>query len=721
MSTDTMTFGEDTDTTASFTSIVVNVALVLVISLILSLVTVVLTDPITQSAMIVAGAVIIGLFAYQFGDSLFLAIAIALVVVKPTFMTATLGRNAELVAVFSLIAAGMVIPEILRLTRDTERNFATTVDTLTMALPTWWMIWVSLIDPLTQAGIVPGIAWTIGIVDFALLTQAFSVLVHRPQGGLWRSLWAGAMGMTVLIDIATAHVLGTSQSYLPVLSLASVMVTALAYLALYWYTIDNQYTAQTEMSILWRQWLITGTYIGLFVIGHAISGQGATPIPILLIALLTAVMGIRAVLYTHQTTELKWDRIGIEGRIVQARRIDRLTGLTTRGAFIEDLMRLIEANPNVLVLIADLDQFRRINDALGPQSGDMVLAHVGKTLEKWNEGRFITGRLGPNNFAVAGAGFGDQSETIANELLEQIRGDYDLGEFGHVQLGCSVGVYVCQPNDDADSAIQHAERALFQAKRIGRGTISTATPSEDEGPFPYTADELRMLIRRNGVVLQTRPIVDLTSDQTVAVQTRVALEDQHKITWSQLYHAAREYGIMRDLERWVLKESCQIALAKRSPIWVMVQARQLYDQFFIGDLQDFLTAYRIPRDQITLSIKERISFAEGPHPSDVLNRLRTMGVRLALEEFGTGAFSFTQIRELPVQTLSLDGEFVGAAVRDDRSRALVESVVIAANGLDVSVMATGVDSHESRNIVLDAGCTLANGPLWGDWTTEGNP
>ncbi|WP_336249602.1 EAL domain-containing protein [Stomatohabitans albus] len=715
MSADTMTIGDDQENYSSYTSVVLNVAMVLVISLVLSLVTVVLTDTITQIAMIMAGALIIGVFAFRLSHSLFLAVAIALVVAKPTMMTAILPQNPETVAIYSLVTAGVVIPEILRISASVIRTRAMAIDVLSIAITLLWLVFSSLVTPLVSRGIIPGISWVIGVVDAAFLLQAMAVVAYRPRGGLWRSLWAGAMVSSVLIDIATAHVFDTNDALLPVLSLTSVTVAALAYLAVYWYRFEPQTPALDEGTVVWRQWFITLTCISMIVVSHVISRQGATSIPVGIVTVLTAIMAVRSVVHTRDSLAIKVKRISTEGSLVQARRIDRLTGLTTRGAFIEDLMRMMDSHDEVIVLIADLDQFRRINDALGPQSGDMVLAHVGKTLTKWNDGRFITGRLGPNSFGVAGAGFQSQCAAIANELLETIRGDYDLGEFGHVQLGCSVGVYNREPNDSADHAIQQAEAALVQAKRIGRGTISTATPLAHDVPFPYTGEELRLLIRRNAIELQIRPIVDLTSDQTVAIQTRVHLNDGHDISWSQLYRAAREYGITRDLERWTLKESCQIALAKRTPIWVMVQARQLYDQFFVGDLQDFLSAYRIPRDQITLSIKERISFAQGPHPSQVLTQLRNMGVRLALEEFGTGAFSFTQIRELPVQTLSLDGQFVGAAVRDPRSRSLIESVVIAANGLNVSVMATGVESQATRDIVLDAGCTLANGPLWGEW------
>lgn len=721
MSQDTIPFGDDHETFASFNSIVLNVALVLVISLLLSLVTVVLTNGYAQVGLIVLGAIVIGFFAYQFSESFFLSIAVAFVMVKPTIVAAALDGNPEIVGVFALITAVVTIPEFIRLTRHTRRTLNSSLDALIMALPIGWMVWVGLVEPLRLAGIPAGVAWILGIVDGAILLQAFTMLTHRVPGGLWRILWTVAVSMSTLIDIMTADVMVNQQQYLPVLALASVTVAAPAYLALYLFPSEGDPEPSSESSMVRRQWMVTSIAIGILLLAQLISGRGDEFPPALVVAIVTTVMGVRAVLNARSVQHIKLDRIAVESRVVQARRIDQLTGLTSRGAFIEDLTRLIDAHESVLVVIADLDQFGRINDALGPQSGDMVLADVGKTLEKWNDGRFLTGRLGPNNFAIAATDHDQPAEEVATELLHLIRGDYDLGGFGHVQLGCSVGVYESVVGDTADNAVHQAERALYQAKQIGRGTISTVTADEGDGRFPYTPDELRLFIRRNALVLQTRPIVDLVTNQTVALQTRVCLDDDHHISWTTLQRVAREYGISRDLERWTLKESCQIALAKQTPIWVMVQARQLIDQFFVGDLQDFITAYRIPRDQITLCINDRISFAQSAHPSSVLNQIRSMGVRLALEEFGTGAFSFIQIRELPVQTLSLDGEFVGSAIRDPRSRALVESVVIAAKGLDVSVLATGVDSQATRDIVLNAGCTLANGPLWGDWAVEGQP
>lgn len=719
MSQDTIPFGDEQETFASFNSIVLNVALVLVISLLLSLVTVVLTNGYAQVALIVLGAVVIGFFAHQFSESLFLSIAVAFVMVKPTIVAAALTGNPDIVGVFTLVTAAVTIPEFIRLTRGAQRTFNTSLDAIIIALPIIWMVWIGLIVPLCLAGVPDGVAWIMGIVDGALLLQAFIMLTHRVPGGVWRFLWTVAICIATLIDILTANVITGHQQYLPVLALASVLVAAPAYLALYLYPSEGEAEANSEANMVRRQWMITGISIGIMVVAQIISGRGDEFTPALVVAILTTGMGIRAVMSARAVHRIKLERIAVESRVVQARRIDQLTGLTSRGAFIEDLTRLVDAHDRVLVVIADLDQFGRINDALGPQSGDVVLTDVGKTIEKWNDGRFLSGRLGPNSFAIAATDLNQPAEELATELLHLVRGDYDLDGFGHVQLGCSVGVYESVADDTADNAIHQAERALHQAKQIGRGTISTVTADEGNSRFPYTPDELRMFIRRNALVLQTRPIVDLVTNQTVALQARVCLDNEHNISWTTLQRVARDYGISRDLERWTLKESCQIALAKQTPIWVMVQARQLIDQFFVGDLQDFITAYRIPPDQITLCINDRISFAQSSHPSSVLNQIRSMDVRLALEEFGTGAFSFIQIRELPVQTLSLDGKFIGSAIRDSKSRALVESVVIAANGLDVSVLATGVDNPETRDIVLNAGCTLANGPLWGDWAAEG--
>ena len=255
MSQDTIPFGDDQETFASFTSIVLNVALVLVISLLLSLVTVVLTSGLAQVTLILLGAVVIGFFAYQFSESLFLSIAVALVMVKPTIVTASLDGVPEVVAVFSLLTAVVVVPEFIRLTRHEPRSVSTSLDTMTIGLPIGWMVWASLIEPLRLAGIPEGVAWSLGLVDTILLTQAVVMVAQRPTGGLWRPLWLTANVMALVIDTTTAHVMVNQQQYLPVLALTSVVVAAPAYLALYWHPHEGPSEPMNESVMVQRQWL----------------------------------------------------------------------------------------------------------------------------------------------------------------------------------------------------------------------------------------------------------------------------------------------------------------------------------------------------------------------------------------------------------------------------------------------------------------------------------
>lgn len=743
MSQDSIAFGDEQETFASITSVVLNVAVVLSIALMLSLVTVLLHNPIAQVVLVLAGALLIGLFTHRLTDGLILGVAVAMLMLKPIITAATITNHPQVAAAFSLLAITVVVPELIRLTNQTRRTIHTALDTIVLAMPLAWMIWLTIIQQFIVAGVDPGVAWALGSVDFALMMQGLTVVIHRPQGGIWRPIWAGAMAAIVLIDMGTATVLMRQIDLLPFLAMCSGVVATMAYLAMSVYNREGDAPQRDEEMIVWRQWFVTIICICVVLVSQLITRRGAEPISDLIVAAITIIIGLRAITNTRRVHTIRLRRIELEAEIVNMRRIDRLTKLPTRRAFLNDLLEALEGYGPMTLLLLDLDQFRRINDALGPQSGDMVLLDVANKIREWNReaynDAFMTGRIGPNTFAVAFVNAKEDEEdraqralgpfakayeqrlitkdanSIAHELLGLIRGEYNLRGLGRIQLGCSIGVYESQPVDSVDVVFQKAERALYRAKSIGRGTISTETPEQNQAPFPMTSDELRMAIRRNSVNFETRPIVDLASDQVIALQARVMLDTRHKITWGDLQQAAHDYGITRELNRWLLKRSCQVVLAQRTPVWMLVQARQLFDQYFVGDLHDFLTAYRIPRDQLTLCIKDRFSFTQGPNQINVLNKLRSLGVRLTLEEFGTGACSFSHIRELPVQTLSLDGQFVRDAQEDTKSRALVESVIIAASGMDVSVLATEVDHTDSRRIVLDVGCTLANGPLWGDW------
>ena len=400
---------------------------------------------------------------------------------------------------------------------------------------------------------------------------------------------------------------------------------------------------------------------------------------------------------------------------------DPLTGLPNRRRSLDALQEALSITvPGevVAVLMFDLDGMHEINDALGHEAGDALLAEFGRRLNAHAPDASFIGRIDSDEFLLqtrlpstaAAAG-------TARRLREAVGGPFEFGGVA-VDVSAAVGV-VTHPDfaTDADELLQRADTATRQAKSAADGVQAYHTGLESES------------LRRIGLAADLRRALD-GADLQVHFQPKVRLEDgrlagaEALVRWShptygpvppeEFIAIAGSTGQLGRLTEQVLDEAL-----KRSAEWdfgsgplpmaVNLSPRTLADGGFPDRVAERLAARGVPPGLLTFEITEDDMVADGSRLSPVLDRLHEMGVRLSVDDFGTGYSSLSYLRRLPIQEIKIDMRFVQGMDTDADDRAIVRAVLGLARHFDIDVVAEGIESHRTLEQLRELDCETGQG------------
>jgi diguanylate cyclase (GGDEF)-like protein/PAS domain S-box-containing protein len=402
---------------------------------------------------------------------------------------------------------------------------------------------------------------------------------------------------------------------------------------------------------------------------------------------------------------------------------DSLTGLANRALFLDRLrhaLRRREAG-SVALILADIDDFKLVNDALGHAAGDRVLHELGKrfarllrpgdTIARWDGDEFAVLVEGTDASAVA---------KISNRILAAVRTPLLVGD-RTITITASVGSVIAGPaTGDAQTVLQHADVALTASKRAGKGR---AEPFRDEmlveGPSELEMrSELRTAIEADQLRLLYQPVVELATGRTVGVEALVRWQHPTRglLGPAEFLHVAERGDLMVTLGRWVLREACRVAstlVGDDEPPWISVNLspRQLSHPSLPEQIRGALDAAALPPHRLVLELTETSLIRDLPNAAATLLSLKELGIRTAIDDFGTGYSSLSYLAQLPVDILKVDRSFV-ATIDEDRSRqALVRSIVTLARSLHLELIAEGIETASQRRELRRRGITLGQGYL----------
>lgn len=405
---------------------------------------------------------------------------------------------------------------------------------------------------------------------------------------------------------------------------------------------------------------------------------------------------------------------------------DDLTGLPNRVQFRHCLDRALAVQHGPIsalaVSIVDLDHFKDINDTLGHGSGDALLTAVGKRLQTMAGPDDVVARLGGDEFGlllhIANA---DQAAVKLGQILRQFDTAINFEGYGR-RVSASAGAAVCaEDGTSSDQLMRQADLALFQAKAAGRAGHRFYTPDlmdqlnlrlEMERDFTRALNcgELR---------LQFQPQVDCAFRRIVAAEALVRWMHPERglLAPGVFLGFAETAGLMAPLGDWVLREACVRAAAwpdKNVAVAVNIAPAQWREgQDLAAKVRGVLADTGLPAERLKLEITEdALLLVEEARSYPALSNLRTLGVKVAMDDFGTGHSGLSRLRRLPIDEVKIDRSFLIGIDQDQGGEAIAQTVVSLAHALGCRVVAEGVETEAQLAFVQGIGCEMAQGFLF---------
>ncbi len=432
-----------------------------------------------------------------------------------------------------------------------------------------------------------------------------------------------------------------------------------------------------------------------------------------------AVRGI--VVNTRDVTE----RRAIEARVVHLAYHDALTGLPNRSLMQDRISGAISrserSTKKFAVMFIDIDNFKNINDSLGHDAGDDLLRRVAHRLSESVRSHDTIARQGGDEFIVLLDELeGHQGATrVAQKILQSLRSTFKVnGADQHVSGSIGIAVF---PDDgtDASTLLKNADTAMFHSKSLGKNTFQFFTPQMTVAVKRRAALEssLRVAVKNNNFSLVYQPQIDLNTGAIVAYEALVRwVSEQGGVMMpGEFIPLAEETGLINELGRWVLEESCRqnkawhdMGLPKRR-IAVNLSARQLSDKNFIEMLNATLERTGLAPEFLELEITESQVMRQGEASIAMLNEIAAMGIHLAVDDFGTGYSSLSYLKRLPISKLKIDQSFVRDITVDPNDAAIVVAIINMAKSLDLDVIAEGIETAGQLSLLRAKGCSVGQG------------
>jgi diguanylate cyclase (GGDEF)-like protein/PAS domain S-box-containing protein len=408
---------------------------------------------------------------------------------------------------------------------------------------------------------------------------------------------------------------------------------------------------------------------------------------------------------------------------------DQLTGLPNR-VLLEDRMRqaIQRAKRNrhkVALLMVDVDHFKRINDSLGHSAGDALLDTIAKKLCTAVRQTDTVARMGGDEFVIVMPEFRDEkdAERCAEAIIQKVSTPTMLG---NREVNVTVSVGLCVFPDcaaDADSLLKNADAALYEAKEGGRNSFhvfnqSMVTATADKLEFEH---DLRHALINGEFALHYQPQVSCISGEVIGVEALLRWTHPHRgsISPAQFIPLAEASGMIVPIGEWAIRTAChegkelQDALGRELVIAVNLSPRQFRQKNLTAQVGTALRESGLPARSLEIEITEQTLMSNTPTTNETLMQLRKLGVKIAIDDFGTGFSSFSYLLQYEVDRLKIDRSFVNRSADDPNAAAIVRAIISMAHGLNLKVVAEGVETDDQLNFLLRRRCDEAQGFYFG--------
>jgi diguanylate cyclase (GGDEF)-like protein/PAS domain S-box-containing protein len=411
-----------------------------------------------------------------------------------------------------------------------------------------------------------------------------------------------------------------------------------------------------------------------------------------------------------------------EARIEHLAHFDSLTELPNRAAFTMHLEAAIQAaekaGSGFSLLFLDLDRFKEVNDVFGHGVGDALLLEVAKRLKQAAAGAFVA-RLGGDEFTLIVEGPQPASASaVAQRILELIAEEIQV-EDRRLRAGVSIGIALF-PNDaqNASVLLANADAALYRAKGQARGSVRFFEAEMDMQLRERRAlqQDLQKALSAGHMSLYYQPQIRV-GGQTTGFEALIRWHHPVRgmISPATFIPLAEESGTIIELGEWVLREACREAASWPNPLQIAVNLSPV--QFRTGNLPELvhlaLLESGLQAHRLELEVTEGVLVDDFARALSTLRRLKSLGVRIAMDDFGTGYSSLSYLQSFPFDKIKIDRSFISNVESNAQSAAIVRAVIGLARGLDLPVVAEGVENKDQLDFLSRELCDEAQGFLIG--------
>lgn len=409
---------------------------------------------------------------------------------------------------------------------------------------------------------------------------------------------------------------------------------------------------------------------------------------------------------------------------------DELTGLYNRNYFIRllsDWVRKAEQEYTIIsVMFIDIDNFRKINDGLGMITGDEVVQLVGQFLSELKQENVIVSHFNSDLYCIAIYNpVGARSvEHIYRHIKERMKQPFILTDGQELNITVSVGI--AEYPEAAGSALElinNAEIVMFKAKHTGKATIQyfNAPILTEFRTNVEIENKLKAALKNKRFMMYYQPQFDTRTNRLRGVEALIRWrdEDGRMISPSQFIPVAEKSGFIVQIGTWVLEESIStFARWRRDYAYPMIlsiniSAIQYKKQKFVETLIHILEEYGVNPKEVELEITETVLIDDFEEVTEKLHKLREYGIRISLDDFGTGFSSLSYLKGLPIDTLKIDKSFVDTLETDAATKVITESIISMVKQLGYETVAEGVETAEQMTCLLDMDCDNIQGYLLG--------
>jgi diguanylate cyclase (GGDEF)-like protein len=629
---------------------------------------------------------------------------------------------------------------------DSQRHAAAilALDSMIVVGSLFVLTWSTALGAVVEAGAPSALAFAVAIAypvtDLVLVVIVVLLISTRPPPRPYRAqlkvLGAGLVALSVSDSIFAYIVASDGREMPPALNAGFVAGPALIAVAAFVRAdAARPSSPAVRPRMHWLNHLLPYLPViatGALILAESTAGRPVGTVEVFLAWFGLALVVARQVITLVDNTVLLARVTDGQQRLVYQAYHDSLTGLANRARFREQLEEAVERHrrdgDGLALLFIDLDDFKLVNDRLGHTIGDRLLRAVGERLGSRACPDAVVARLGGDEFAVLLRGEFHQPEMVGERILEALSVPFVI-DAHTLNVAASVGVVSPEGSEStltADSLLRRADAAMYVGKRRGKGIVvrylAGVTDGSGDPDLPHLlAEALAEDPGAAGFAVYYQPIVRISDGVTVAVEAlaRWSHPQAGPVDPDVFVTVAERAGLVAALDDFVLDRGCADAaqLAERFGrpvgVHVNVSAARLGRPELEAAVERALRRHGLRPDRLVLEITETSRMTDLTAAGAAVQRLRETGVRLALDDFGSGFNALAQLHALPVHVVKLDGALTGLDDQPNRAEALCRSVLGICAELDVAVVAEGVETAGQAAALARLGCELGQGYLYG--------